>query len=272
MTRRDPRSRRQRRLSALLAVIVAFWSLPALAWGIGGHSVVAELAERQLAPETRRKIHEIMGDEGSLASWAGWADVVAISQPSTRPWHFVNIPYDATAYDPARDCPGPDGGDCVVGAIHRFRNILADPTVPREDRAEALRFLIHFVADAHQPLHCATRDNDNGGSTVTVTFNGQTMSLHGLWDYGLLDARSFDWGEHLREVLKLPLRQLEGPPDDDPASWVWQCHRLAVEVAYDLPADRIIDDKYTVRADTVIDRQLGLAGLRLARLLNAALR
>lgn len=264
--------RRRRRLPALFAVVVACWSLPAFAWGSAGHSVVAELAERQLAPETRRKIHEIMGDEGSLASWAGWADAVAARRPSTRPWHFVNIPYGAAGYVAERDCPGPGGGDCVVGAIERFRTVLADRSASREDRAEALRFLIHFVADAHQPLHCITRGDDRGGSTVMVTLDGQAMSLHELWDWGLLDARSFDWGEHLRDVLKLPLGQIEGTPDDDPASWVWQCHRLALEFAYDLPPGNAIDEKYRTRSDAVIDRQLGLAGARLARMLGAALR
>jgi hypothetical protein len=64
--------------------------------------------------------------------------------------HFVNVPRNAEAVDTARDCAN---GECVVGAIRKYRDIAADATAPREQRIEALKFLIHFVGDVHQPLH-----------------------------------------------------------------------------------------------------------------------
>jgi hypothetical protein len=42
-----------------------------------------------------------------------------------------------------------------VAAIDHFASVLRDRSAPPRDRLEALKFVVHFVADLHQPLHCA---------------------------------------------------------------------------------------------------------------------
>lgn len=266
--------RRQRRRLALLAMTLVLGlraaASPALAWGAGAHSIVAEIAERLVAPQTRAEMRELLGDGGSFASWSNWADGIIDERPQTRTWHFVDIPYGSAGYDPARDCPGPDGGDCIVGAIRRQRAVLADRNAGPQARGEAARFLIHLVADAHQPLHCAERNGDNGGNTVEVTLRDRRTTLHKAWDFELLDVVTYDWGEHLRAVRRRGV--FEEPPEDDPARWVADCHGLAVQIAYALPEGNTIDEAYEARARRTIYRQLGLAGIRLARLLDETLR
>ena len=253
----------------LVATLLGAWQRPALAWGSSGHSVVAEIAQRLISAQAHRTITDLLGDSGSLAAISNWADTIAEERPQTRSWHFVNIPYEAAGYDAARDCGPAPGDSCIVGAMLRLRGVLADRRASQEARADALRFLVHLVGDAHQPLHCAQRDHDNGGSTVQVRFRGQATSLHKLWDFELLDAWSFDWGEHVHQVMRqLPADTLPA----DPAQWVSECHRLAVEVAYDVPLGGTIDEIYEQRAKAAVYRQLGLAGQRLARLLGEALR
>ena len=46
-------------------------------------------------------------------------------------------------------------------------------------------FLVHFVGDLHQPLHCAD-DNDRGGNDVPVQLYTRSTKLHAVWDNGLI--------------------------------------------------------------------------------------
>lgn len=244
------------------------------AWGASGHAIVAEIAQRRLEPAVLRKIKVLLGGEHSLASIANWADTVALTRPETRNWHFVNIPVGATGYDPARDCRETPNGDCIVEAIARSRATLADVRAPKRARAEALKFLVHLVADIHQPLHCAERDHDAGASTLIVTFFGNRTSLHLLWDVGLIEKRTYDWGELTDRIEQnwIATRNVVELARGGPADWAWQAHQEAVNVAYVLPEDLQLAQPYYERSFLTVERQLALAGIRLARLLNETLR
>src|SRR5207253_1938786 len=77
-------------------------------------------------------------------------------------YHFVNIPTTAPdGYDAERDDPE---GKHLVARLERYTRVLADKTLPKGSRAEALQFVVHLIGDAHQPLHCAERDADKGGN------------------------------------------------------------------------------------------------------------
>jgi hypothetical protein len=101
-----------------------------------------------------------------------WADEIRPQRPETRPWHYVNIPVQPPAgtpdgYDAVRDCPH---DDCVVAKIEGFGRVLADRQAPERQRLEALKYLIHFVADVHQPL-----------TLPTITTAGATMCKLFSW-------------------------------------------------------------------------------------------
>jgi hypothetical protein len=258
--------------TGLLTVFFAIAPLhQAASWGVSGHSIVAEIAQRRLAPDVLPKIRRLLGGEVSLASIASWADQVTLLRPHTINWHFVNIPYDATSYVAARDCKDTPKGDCVVNAIQRARATLADRSAPRQKKTEALMFLVHLVGDVHQPLHCADRD-DAGGNKLAVTFFDTRMSLHAVWDYGMIDRHTLYWGEYVRQIEHdwFPGKDIRTLARGEPADWAWETHRAAVEVAYDLPEDLKLADAYYRRSLPVVSRQLALAGLRLARVLNEA--
>lgn len=74
------------------------------AWGAAGHSIIAELAERQLSAPALREVKRLLGGQKSLASISSWADQIQVLRPETRNWHFVNIPFDAEKYVEERDC------------------------------------------------------------------------------------------------------------------------------------------------------------------------
>jgi hypothetical protein len=120
-------------------------------------------------------------DGTHLADVSTWADDVRRDHPETSRWHYVDIPYVATNYDPARDCQATDHGDCVIAEIARAERVLGDTSKSKAGRAEALKFLVHFVGDMHQPLHSIERKDpvtghgDAGGNGVHVTFFGQLL-------------------------------------------------------------------------------------------------
>src|SRR5437763_7905713 len=145
-------SLRQTATGLLFLAGVAFAPLGAGAWGPEGHAIIAEIAELRLEPLVRSQVVQLLRLEGlrHLDQVASWPDAVRPSRPETAPWHFVDIPLTAPAYDAARDCVG---GNCVVFQIQRFASILGDRTALPQARLEALKFLVHFAGDIHQPLH-----------------------------------------------------------------------------------------------------------------------
>ncbi len=257
---------------SLIAAISAAAAETALAWGAAGHSVVAEIAQQRLPPMTQRRLAAMLGPNRSLASISNWADTQAMLKAGTRRWHYVNIPVGAGNYDAARDCREQAEGDCLVAAIDRLQRVLAERKSSEADKLDALRFLVHLVADAHQPLHCAERDGDAGGSKLKVQFFGASLSLHNVWDFALLDRAGFDWGEHERRASEwLKTQDTKKLSAGQPLDWIMEAHKLAASVAYDLPADLVLGASYQERALPIVHQQLAKAGVRLAAILSRAL-
>lgn len=115
-----------------------------------------------MPPEAKAGVADLLGGDPftAMAAVSDWADRIRWDRHQTAPWHYVDIPIGSQGYSPARDCPD---GDCVVAQITREEAVVADKHLLRPVRAEALKFLIHFVGDIHQPLHAAN-NNDRGGN------------------------------------------------------------------------------------------------------------
>jgi hypothetical protein len=248
-------------------------SLPAVAWGPEGHSLIARIAEAQLKPAVHARVVEILGPGKNMSSVASWADEVRRSRPETGPWHYVDIPIGEAHFDMGRDCAG---GACIVAAIAAMEQKLRDPAADAGARREALMFLIHFVGDMHQPLHCSDHD-DKGGNSVPVIYRDRRTSLHSAWDSGLLGnlgkeedlfpALSQESARHRKKFAKGSVRD-----------WVESSHESAKKTVYGLlpkaaeGAPSNVDAEYERAADALIRQQIELGGARLAKVLNQALR
>jgi hypothetical protein len=237
-------------------------------WWDLGHRIVARIADLRLTPHTRDAVRDIL-DGQSTADASVWADNIKNYRHDADPLHYVNIPLRAKAYIPARHCPK---GRCIIAAIEHDRQVLSDPTVSRDERAEALRFLIHFMGDLHQPLHDGD-NNDRGGNQRLVTFLGHQTNLHKVWDGELIDSSGVDqegYFAYLRGRMdSVDVAALERGTVVD---WAMEGHRIAVEDVYGkLPRGNVIGRAYMEANRPVIDRQLIAAGVRLAKVLNDAL-
>jgi hypothetical protein len=267
----------------LLALAVSAGSTRVHAWGGQGHRLVALIAAERLTPVAGRNVAWLLGSE-SLADVSSWADRYVDANYQTFYWHFLNIPPDATSYDRERDCPRQPGvekggrgdtwRDCAVDRILYNTARLADTTLDRADRAIALKFLVHFVGDLHQPFHAL--GVGHGGNDIPVSvFGSETCgsypcNLHGVWDGSLIAHRNLDDARYLL-ALKEQIRQngWEARSAGAPADWAMQSHDLGNAAL--VSPHGIVDEAYYRAQIPVVDQRLALGGLRLAAMLNEIL-
>jgi hypothetical protein len=232
----------------------------AQAWGCKGHETVALIAEAHLTPDARAMAVKILADgpispalsryckEPNLDAFAdssNWADDERQVQPDTAPWHFINLPRGAPKNAMNEYCPPATG--CITSALAAQIAILRDRTASAQARADALRFVIHFVGDIHQPLH-DTNNNDRGGNCVPVTFFGKapretnptaesySPNLHGVWDVNIIEQLSNnETPQQLADELnaKFHARELAWQSETPNFSkWAWESHELAEKITY----------------------------------------
>ena len=258
-----------------MKLILALWlalCAPAFAWGPEGHEIVAAVALRELTPAARGQVAHLLGGEAMMIHDANWADEIRDQRRNTGSWHYVNIPLAEPGYDARRDCPH---GDCVVAQIGNELRLLSDRRADDRARTEALRFLIHFVADVHQPLHAAD-DGDRGGNDVHVSMGRERASLHKVWDTDVVQALGYDTGVIAADLERsVTQTQRKAWSAGTPAAWANESQAVARDEIYP-PVDgrrfvRLQRD-YVFRESAVARAQLAKAGVRLAWLLNATLR
>ena len=215
-----------------------------------------------------------MASRNPLADVSMWADAIRDRERETAPWHYVNLPLDAGRGALGAACRF---GRCVTSALRRQLDVLRSDAAVAE-RARALRFVVHLMADLHQPVHAAT-NGDRGGKCLPVTWfddrphaerGGERWdpNLHAVWDARLptaVLARAHATPTQYADDLRRRLGDAIGRWQVEPArldDWAWDTHRIGVDVAYGrLP--RRVPVEPDARIDSCRD---GDVGRRMARL------
>ena len=245
----------------------------AFAWGPHGHQVVAEIAARELTPHARAEVERLLGDRASNAmrEASTWADEIRgeAQWRHTGSWHYLNFERGDCHYSAKRNCRG---GNCVVAAIEREVRTLGNRKAGKTERTNALRFVIHFIGDVHQPLH-AGFGHDRDGNDFQVRYGREGENLHGFWEQDIFRAArvTLKVMPHVQDLLTQP-----GPTMDwrwrpsAPAEWaVSSCAIVQRDDFY--PVRGVIDSGYISRYVPVAEDQLEAAGHRLAEVLNLTL-
>jgi hypothetical protein len=285
------------RTRLILAALAALACAPAQAWGDLGHEVTALIAYRHLTAPARAALDALLaGDTDTLtaddfASRATWADKYRAQHRETAAWHFINIELDdpdmqsACFGFPALDKgqPASEGTaqDCVVNKLDEFATELGNPATPRAERLLALKFLIHFVGDLHQPLHAADHA-DRGGNCILLfpAPNVREANLHAYWDVAAVEALG-------KSATQIADRLDAGVTSEEinrwtagtPRSWAMESFEVARRVAYALPSrptcraggSVALSSAYEAEAHQAAAVQLSKAAIRMAALLNRAL-
>jgi hypothetical protein len=254
------------------------------AWGREGHRLTALVAEHYLTPATQAEVAELLAadskDKETLAGIASWADEYRVNHPETGKWHYVDIPKDQAKFDRNRDCPVSETEpqspwrDCVTDRILYFEGRLGDLSLTRKERAIALKFLVHFMGDVHQPFHAI--GDDRGGNGISVSFLGSAQcgsykcNLHGVWDDSMIENQGLSEKKYVERLLaEIDQNQWQKLNGGEPTTWANISHHYAVN-AY-APNGALITHEYVAEEAKVVDAELALGGLRLARVLNRIL-
>lgn len=266
-----------RKLTALLIVLSLTVDQEAYAWGRDGHRIVCGLAEEQLNPAAKKMVERLLIQgkqlKGGMVSFPDaclWPDDVKHStRKSTYEHHFINVPDDAMEIDLGRDCAA---ANCIAVGVQQALTYLStrpDGNRASKRQAAALRFLGHYIADLHQPLHIGNA-SDWGGNRIKVRLDSKETNLHALWDYGLPERFNLNYPESIGFLLTVKHRTADGTV----LSWMNESLELARTHAYmdttgePIKNGHVISPEYLDRNKPIIIRRLTLAGARLARLLN----
>ena len=296
----------------------------AWAWGDQGHKAVATIAYSLLSEPLQAAVDKILADDpvtaacgsGSFIEDAVWADKLrqnpgkcasGESWGNTQRWHFLDIPTSAATYEHQRDC-GAD--DCVIGKIRTFQAMVADKSETPARRRDALKFLIHFVGDLHQPLHttsapfdranaekaeqlgakkgntCLVRSLpvDRGGNCVDVRYmsnpsgggEGKATELHAFWDTDVVsDAGTTPADVAQKAMGGVSAAEIKAMQQGSLEDWTNEGHRIAVQVVYgELPGGAMpqLQGTYSKDAGKAALVQMRRAGVRLAKVVEDALK
>jgi len=310
------------KLAVLTILALPFFTTSAFAWGCKGHQTVALIAEKHLTPEARQFLDKLLNDNAIdpqlkrfcgnyssslLADGATWPDDIR-NTARNGSWHYIDIPRRSARAPLASFC-GESG--CITQAIAAQLATLKDGHADPHKRADAVRYLVHFVGDLHMPLHAST-NNDEGGNCVPVQYfrrkphernHSYVPNLHALWDTTILEhdmegADPAEYAEFLEDSFRdeLPGWKKAGVDIED---WAWESHELAETYAYGqlTPKDPVetpaavhactddnnvggrllnlhfvADAHYQEVAAPIVEKRIAQAGIRLALLLNEAVK
>jgi len=249
-------------------------------WSVGGHDIVCEIAFQRLTDEARTMVFEIREHDPEPSETfyrsCAWPDSSRYADhKATYEYHFMNVvDPDADEMVMQRDCAN---YDCVQLAVVRYaRYTSVDPgnsDSMRVRRANALKFVSHFVGDMHQPVHVGYA-HDRGANDITVDFfDEEDQRLHAVWDFhipnrmGLYDdalatAHRFD--------AEITAAEAAAWENFDVVAWSRESYEIVKDLVYDLPADGQLGDNYFDRAAPLVEMRFKQAGVRLAYLLNHA--
>lgn len=244
------------------ALAMSFCIAPsARSWGCKGHQTVALIAEKHLTPEARQWVEKVLGEnpiDPKLKRYCGnaipdllvdastWPDDVR-NERHNGPWHYIDIPRGKHKGSLEEYC-GTDG--CVTHAIEEQLAILKDRSADPVKRAEAIRYLIHFVGDMHQPLH-VTNNGDNGGNCVPVKYlhhgplsnplhperEDYSPNLHQIWDTEIVErdmevSNPHRYADELDEKFRAESESWE-TKGIHVENWAWEVHERAETEVYD---------------------------------------
>jgi hypothetical protein len=241
------------------------------AWGKSGHRIVGELAEARLDPKAKAAVAELLAGEPepTLAGVSVWADQVREEAPEYRwtvPLHWVNFESGACSYEAPVNCRD---DLCVVAAIERYSRQLGDTWLPLAARRDALKFVVHFVGDVHQPLHAGFAA-DRGGNDFQISIMREGWNLHSVWDSLIIDSLKLEWPAYAARIDPMPFAAEPQASIPHPPAWAEESCRIVQTDDFYPPRNKITG-KYLEAKRPQADQRLKLAGERLAALLNRVL-
>jgi len=270
----------------------------ALAFDKNGHRIIAKIAALHLDPSSKIKLKDLIGNK-LLEEISNWPDEIKSDELLASPqqnWHYINLltknyqklksdetyekyfkQYPALSYAEIQSKIKPDyqklKGD-LIWAIDTFRNILNDKRKTKNQRAEALFFLVHFIGDLHQPLHCGYA-HDRGGNETSVLWHQQKTNLHAIWDSEMIEMSKLSYTEYVQFIYKKEEMMIAEITKGDVLDWAYESVDMR-DSFYELVKNakyqgKYKEYKYHYDFVKILNNRLVFAGIRLSKIINDAL-
>lgn len=245
-------------------------SLPfsSFAWGMLGHRVVGGIAEHYLTPRARAEIKKLLGNE-SVAMTGNWADFIRSDRKYgyLGPWHYINLPTGMNQSELDRYLKNDTATDLYV-KINMLVKQLKSKKLSRDQQIFYLKLLIHFVGDAHQPMHTG-RSGDRGGNGIKVYWFNAPTNLHRVWDEHLVEYQQLSYTEHVAAINFASPVQIKTWQQDPVNRWIWESYQVAEKLYADIKPEERLSYSYNYRYVNTMNQQLLKAGIRLSGVLNS---
>lgn len=254
-------------MKILISLILLLHVSAAFSWGQNGHRIIGLIADQNLSAEAKRKLSDLLGQD-SLAELSTWGDFIRSDEAwrHAGPWHYVSIS-DGKTYESSKKNKK---GDIIV-AIKRYSMELKNKKLKRKQRATAVKMLVHFIGDIHQPLHVG-RASDQGGNKIRLSWFGQNSNLHKVWDEHLIDGQKLSFTEYVSFLDKPSAEKIKKWQNSSVTDWASESLKLRSNV-YDYPKKKKggWEYKYIFKNRDIVNTRLLQAGYRLANELNKGL-
>jgi len=231
------------------------------AWGRVGHTMVAEIAMSYLNKGVKDSVQKYLGSM-TFGEAGTWMDDVRSDKKYNymKTWHYADVARDSTYVE--------TGEENAVNEIEKaMKELNNKATLTKEQINMDLKILFHLIGDLHQPLHCGYKD-DKGGNTVDVEFNFQSTNLHSSWDTKIIEYKLTQVQKDVVEICKkMTAAEKKKYQKVDVIEWFKESRAYLPE-AYNLEKGSVIQEEYMKKALPIIEKQLVIAGLRLASVLN----
>jgi S1/P1 Nuclease len=272
----------------LFTLLVVCIALPAFGWGPDGHRIVCRIAFNELSRDQQREVDRLArlyrkhgAEFTSFAQSCVFADTLRDVQEfqGFDVKHFFNL---RRTDRNVSMCPG----ECVLKAINQDADKLR--TASRDvDRAEALFFLGHWYGDIHQPLHISFQDDRGGNSINSIRgnfFASNNNNLHKVWDSGIIQKMMGESWQMFADFLSSNIT------DEEREEWRGATPEQMAQESFDIATlrevlycrmdgseceaignTRTLERAYLTEFDSVVQRRLQKAGVRLAESIKANL-
>eukprot|EP01037_Dinobryon_pediforme_P013978 gene13978-14095_t len=240
-----------------------------ISWGKTGHRTIGLIAQNHLTVKAKAAIHELIGDT-SLADISTYADEIRSTERYryTTPWHYINLE-TGLSYDQFAKAVREQTNDNVYNALKKLELDLVDPSKSKAEKVFALKLVVHFIGDLHQPMH-VSRAEDRGGNAIKISFEGQKGNLHGLWDSGLIDHQGLSYQQLASKYDHAAPEQVSLWQHQGMITWLYESYQVSSQLYQDAASNPNFDEQYYAAHLTIISDRIEKAGIRLAGVLNEA--
>ena len=257
----------KKRVSVLLASIILIFPAYLFAWGALGHRVTGGIAEHYLSAKAKAALKNLLGNE-SLALATTWADFIKSdrSYDYIGSWHYINISRGKTQAEVMQFLKNDTGEDLYTKTNFLIRE-LKSKKLPKDKQVFYLKLLIHFVGDAHQPMHMG-QPEDRGGNNIKLYWFGEPTNLHRVWDEHLIEFQQLSYTEHVAAINFVSPAQKEKWQRQPLSEWIYESYQVAQKLYLDVKPEDKLTYSYNYYHLNILNQQLLKGGVRLAGLLN----